>query len=316
MDEVPILSIIIVTWNCRDLILRCLATLASAELFARCEVIVVDNNSTDGTQDLVAATYPHVILHRNVRNAGFAGGTNIGIRLARAPNLLLLNPDAFPSTPQTLARMIDALQRHPEYAAIGCRLVFPDGRHQVGDAGFRPTLPHVLIWALGLHSIPPLRGLFLARPERVQRPVSDVDWLCAACMMVRACMVRAIGMLDERYFMYAEDVEWCCRMRDRGWRVGYLADESVVHLQGGTQKVEPAEVRCGWIDSLGKLFLSRNKRSKWSIFCLLLSLGFGLRALAYGIKRPDPGKARTMLAYARHALRMQRVAPSAAAQVG
>jgi N-acetylglucosaminyl-diphospho-decaprenol L-rhamnosyltransferase len=302
----PVLSVVIVTWNCRDLVLRCLGMLAGSKLPGTCEIIVVDNASADGTADTIAARFPHVLLVRNARNSGFAGGTNLGISVATAPVILLLNPDAFPATPHTFAALLAILGRNPQHAAVGCRLVFPDGNHQVGDAGFRPSLRHVAAWAFGLIRIRGIHGLFLSGPGARGADLIDVDWICAASLMVRASAIRDVGSLNETFFMYAEDVEWGCRMREHGWSVGYVPGERVVHLQGGTQSQEPLTAPVGWIDSLGRLYLHQQGASQWWLFCLLLWTGFGLRTVVYGMRPSSRGKARTMLAFARHASRLRR----------
>jgi N-acetylglucosaminyl-diphospho-decaprenol L-rhamnosyltransferase len=309
MGVVPILGVIIVTWNCRDLALRCLAAVMGSRLPGPVEVVVVDNASVDGTPDAIAAAFPGVRLIRNAANLGFAAANNLGFAACSAPLLLLLNPDAFPDGPDTFAAMREALLQRPDHAAAGGRLVFPDGRHQVGDAGYAPTLPHIAAWAFGLHGF--ARGLFVS--SRSRSPMIDVDWLCGACIMVRQAAIRDAGPLDAGFFMYAEDVEWGCRLRRHGWGMLYLTDLRVLHLQGGTQAGPGAAPRTGWLDSLGSLFLSLHGSRQWLPFCLLLQAGFGLRGLFYQALRPKGGKAAAMFAFARHAGRMRRSQPKGGA---
>ncbi|HEY0420568.1 MAG TPA: glycosyltransferase family 2 protein, partial [Acetobacteraceae bacterium] len=300
MPDAPLLSIIVVTWNCRDLALRCLDEIAASRIGAPYEVLVVDNASADGTAAAVAAAHPAVRLTVNAENLGYARANNQAIAEAAGAFLLLLNPDAFPTGADEFAAMLSFLRAHGEYAALGCQLVHPDGRHQVGDAGFRPTPRHVAAHGLGLTRLMPgARGLFVTRlPDAVM----DVDWVCGACLLVRAEVVRQVGGLDDRFFLYAEDVEWGCRMRARGHRIGYLPGVRMLHIQGGTQ----AGASPRWLDSLGQLYARMNGGRRWGVFRWSLAAGFAMRAAAYRAASLLPGRdslaarGRVMGLYARH----------------
>lgn len=293
----PRLAIIVVTWNCRALALDCVRQAAASRVPGGIEIVVVDNASSDGTAEAVQAAFRDVTVLRNQDNLGFAAANNQAIRATAAPFVLLVNPDAFPTTPDTFANMLTCLERDPRLAAVGARLVYPDGRHQAGDAGYRPTLATIAAWSFCLHRWLP--GLMVI--GRPRAPVQDVDWVCGAAMLVRRAAIEDAGPLDERFFMYAEDVEWGCRFRRAGWRIGYVHAQLVIHLQGGTQS---KAVRGDWLHRLGELYRAQSGARHWEAFCGLLCLGFGLRALAYG--PVAPAKARAMFIYARHAWRMRR----------
>jgi len=304
-DTDPMVTIIVVTWNCRALALRCLTEIANSRIGATHEVIVVDNASADGTANAIADAFPDVRLIRSPDNLGFAKANNLAIRRAAGRYLLLLNPDAFPTTPDTLADLLRFLREHDSYAAAGCRLVHADGRHQVGDAGYRPSPLNVAIHGLGLSQLmPPGHGLFVVRPDAGGAGAFDVDWICGACLLVRADVVRDTGPLDEGYFMYAEDVEFGCRLRDHGHRIAYLPGVRVLHLQGGTQAGSGASV--AWIDSLAHLYARMNHGRYWAVFRLSMTLGFLMRAGAYRLGGLIPGRgqlatrANAMARYARH----------------
>lgn len=305
-DEVA-LSVVIVTWNCRALVLDCLAALFAAELPQPNEVILVDNASSDGTAEAVAAAYPAVRVIANPTNAGFAAGNNLGFAAARGRTLLLLNPDAFPAAPDSLMALWRFLETHPDHAAAGPRLLHGDGRHQVGDAGWRPGFATLAWHALGVTQMLPrhARGVFLVRPDRLGAGPVPVDWLCGACLMIRAQAVRDTGGLDPRFFLYAEDVEWGCRMRQAGLRLAYLPDVRVRHLQGGTQAGDAVSLR--WLDSLVRLHCDLNGTATLPLLRPVLAAGFALRALAYRLAALRPGQdsrarqAAAMWAYARHA---------------
>jgi GT2 family glycosyltransferase len=310
LSAVPALTVVIVTWNCRDLALRCLATLGRAALPEAPEVLVVDNASTDGSAAAIAAAFPAVRVIAQAENLGFAAANNLALAQARGRHALLLNPDAFAEDPAALPGLLRALDADPRLAIAGCRLLHADGRHQVGDAGWRPSLGSLSWHALGLTQIFPrrLHGAFLVRPDALGPGPVAVDWICGACLMVRMEAVRQVGALDPRFFMYAEDVEWGCRMRAAGWGVAYLPGLSVVHLQGGTQA---GGISTRWLDNLVRLHVALNGARRFGLLRLALAIGFGLRAGLYRAAALLPGRAalreraRAMWAFARHAWRIE-----------
>ncbi len=310
----PLLSIAVVTWNVRPLIERCLSEALASHIPGPVEMIVVDNASADGTADLVAERFPAVRLIRNAEGRGFARGNNQAFAVARGRYVLLLNPDAFPTGAETLGRLVAFLEANPDHGAVGCRLIFPDGRHQVGDTGWRPNLSHVAAFSLGLTQLfPRLRGCFLTRPPAGDAPL-EVDWICAACMLVRRDLIETVGGMDERYFIYGNDLEWGCRIRDAGHRLAYLPNERVIHLQGWTEKGDdPKHVSTRWLNGLAVLYAAMNRGRHWGLFKAVMTFGFLLRALTYAAasllpgRRRLAGRARAMWAYARHAAAMRRM---------
>jgi GT2 family glycosyltransferase len=239
---------------------------------------------------------------RSGGNLGFARGNNLGFGRARGRHVLLLNPDAFLTDPTLLDDLVRWLDARPELGAVGCRLTFSDGRHQVGDAGFRPSAAAMASWALGLSAW--RRGVFLADHGRRREPIA-VDWLCGAFMLVRRSVLATVGGLDETLFMYAEDIEWGCRARAQGVRIAYLPWRSVVHVQGGTQRRDGRRaVSTGWLDNLVGLHRRLYPESCWRCVRTVVALGFLLRALAYGgLARLRPAwhdKAAAMRQFAHH----------------
>lgn len=301
----PGLSILIVTYNAGADIDTCLALLAASRIDRPYEVIVVDNASGDGTPERIAAGWPEVRLIAETRNHGFAGANALAYAACRGATILLLNPDAYLRDPRAVAAALAHLDAHPAVGAVGLRLVFEDGRHQVGDAGFEPRPLSVAVHAAGLSGRFGLRGLYLSgRQARAGAPIA-VDWLCGAFLMLRRAAVEAIGGLSSPLFLYGEDVDWGCRVRDAGWRVDYLPDPAVVHLQGGSGGTRSAR----WLDGLAGVYRLRNARRRLSspaFFAVPLWLGFTARAAAYGIagrlsRRPDlVGKGRDMRRFAAH----------------
>lgn len=278
-----LLSVIVVTWNVRQIVGRCLEAILASETDAPFEIILIDNASSDGTADFVAEHFPSVRLVRNAEGRGFAGGNNQAFALARGQYCLLVNPDAFPTSKETFRALVRFLEAYPDYAGCGCKLIFPDGRHQIGDAGYRPTIAHVAFYALGITQvIVGVKGCFISGVQSRRAAVLDVDWICGACFLIRTSVIGAAGGMNPDYFIYGNDLEWGCRIRDHGMRLAYLPGESVIHLQGWTEnRADRRRVSTRWLDGLAKAYSSQSGGRHWRTFKILLALGFGLRALAY-----------------------------------
>jgi GT2 family glycosyltransferase len=308
-EDDPAVSVIIVTWNCRDLALRCLGQLGTADLPGGREIILVDNASADGTVAAVATAFPDVRIIAKTTNAGFAAANNEALAQVRGRYALLLNPDAFATAADSLASLVACLEADPNLAAAGCRLVYEDGRHQVGDAGWRPSFASLSLHALGITQFLPRRvhGVFLVRPDALGPGPIAVDWVCGACMLVRVTAMRRVGGFDPRFFMYAEDVEWGCRLRAAGFGVAYLPHTRVLHLQGGTQG---GSASTRWLDNLVWLHCTLNGEGSLGLLRPVLAGGFALRAAAYRLLALRQGgaaardRARTMWRFARHAWRL------------
>ncbi|MGH1591918.1 glycosyltransferase family 2 protein [Methylobacterium phyllosphaerae] len=299
------LSVLIVTYNAGRDIETCLRCLAASRIDRPYEVILVDNASTDGTPERVAAAFPWVRVIAERTNHGFAGGNAVALDHARGDAILLLNPDAFLRDPAALSGLLAHLDARPDVGAVGPRLIFPGGSHQVGDAGYEPRPLSILVHAAGLSGRLGLRGLYLASRQARGTDAVAVDWLCGACLLLRRSAIDAIGGLQSPMFLYGEDVDWGCRLRDAGWRVAYCAGIAVVHLQGGSGSTRSTR----WLDGLAAIYSLRNAGrilSSPAFFSGPLRLGFILRALAYGLAarlrgQPDLArKAEDMRRFAGH----------------
>lgn len=247
------LSIVVVSWNVADLLRDCLQSILDAPGTRLCkdgtvhigdhavEVFVVDNASSDGTPDMVRAAFPQVKLIANCTNLGFAGANNLALGRCQGRYVLLLNPDTR-VVGDALSAMLDYVEANPDAGVVGPRLYYADGSLQPSRRRF-PTLMTALMESTLLQQWFPrnrwaLRYYAAGIPDDV---VQDVDWVIGACMLVRAEAIERVGLLDEGFFMYSEEMDWCRRMVEDGWRVVYLPQASVVHHEGqSSSQVVPA----------------------------------------------------------------------------
>ncbi|HEC24163.1 MAG TPA: glycosyltransferase [Chloroflexi bacterium] len=238
------LGIVIVNWNTRDYLHRCLKTVfASAGDFS-CRVIVVDNGSSDGSAEMVAREFPQVTLISGHGNVGYPAGNNLGLRALgyadRAEDIapdapryaLLLNPDT-ELPPDALARMIAFMDAHPEVGAAGPKLVLPDGSLDLACRRSEPTI-EVAFWRLiGFSRLFPRSRLF-ARYNLTfldENETAEVDSVVGAFMMVRREAIADVGLLDEAFFMYGEDLDWSKRIKEAGWKIVYYPEVQVRHVK-------------------------------------------------------------------------------------
>ncbi len=231
MSGQPRVSVLIVSYNTRDLLLQAIDSTVREAL---AEVIVVDNASTDGSADAVASRYPRVRLIRSPVNLGFAAGTNAAAAAAHGTHLLLLNPDAT-LTPGALDRLLDLHDREPRAAAIGPSMAYPSGQPQPAAFCF-PGLAQVF---LDLFPVERIMDTRLNGRLHHARDATPVEHLLGACMLIRGAAWRDVGPLDEGYFMYLEEVDWCQRARRKGWQIWFEPGAAVVHHAGAATRQQP-----------------------------------------------------------------------------
>ncbi len=235
-------SIIIVNWNGRDLLARCLQRVESTVKQAACEVIVVDNASTDGSQAMVKRDFPKVKLIENTDNGGFARANNQGMEISQGRYVLLLNSDAFVKA-GTVDTMVAFMDAHPEASMAGCKLLYEDGTVQPSVSRF-PTLETEFYTAVGLEKLfpnSPLFGKYLMRYWD-HNDLREVDVILGAFMMARREAIEQVGTMDARFFMYSEEVDWCYRFKKAGWKIYSTPETEAVHLWGGTSQQVRAQM--------------------------------------------------------------------------
>jgi GT2 family glycosyltransferase len=197
-------------------------------------VVVVDNGSVDGSPEMVAAEFPQAVLLRNGENLGFAKGCNQGMEVGRGRYFILLNSDTT-LVGDALSELVRFMDEHPEAGAGGCALLYPDGYLQ-GACGRFPGLANTIRRQLDIEAAR-LRARdgrmyfsnpFLSYTEHGM--MRDVDWVAGCCMIVRREVVAQVGAMDESIFLFAEEWDWCYRIKSHGWRVLYTPSPKVVHL--------------------------------------------------------------------------------------
>lgn len=232
------LSIVIVSFNARRHLENCLASLFAAPPAVPHDIIVVDNASADGSAEVVRQRWPSVAVIARSSNAGFAAANNDGIRATRGELVLLLNNDTI-----VPAHAIDALagrlEAHPAAAIAGPRLVDGDG---VAELSFGPMISPSgeLRQKIALHLHARRFGPVTRMVERATRREHYVDWVSGAALLVRRADAEAVGLLDERYFLYTEDVDFCAAVRARGRRILFTPAAEIVHLRGRSRATAPA----------------------------------------------------------------------------
>jgi hypothetical protein len=232
------LSIIIVNWNTKEYLLQCLDSVRGAGPTDSWETIVVDNASSDGSEAEAKKRFPGIQWLTNEINLGFATATNRGLRKARGEYALLLNPDTRvrEGAVETLVSFMDG---HPEAGAAGAQLLNPDGSKQNSIANF-PSLATELLNKNLLRWFFP--GRFPGKERDYSMPM-EVDSVIGACMIVRRKAIEQVGLLDEDYFLFLEETDWCYRMKKAGWKIFHVPDAGVYHLQGKSAEKEKKRAR-------------------------------------------------------------------------
>lgn len=290
MDKLR-LTIIVVNWNTVSLLRDCLDSLLGQEMGVTHEIIVVDNASADGSPQMVAATFPSVRLIRNHENLGFAKANNQAIKEAKGDYILLLNSDTVVPDNRIFPEWLSFMDNHPEAGASGCRLIKADGAHWVGDAGFKPSLGSIFSYSFFLSKLFPgsFKGLFLN--YHVEAAAAEVDWVSGAAFLVRRDILPEVGLLDENVFMYAEDVEWGCRIRSRGYKIFYLPGPVIVHLVGAsTKQHKEGAFSPLWVENLRRLYGRFNPGQPLFLFDFIFAAGLLLRSFLYLVVYMASGK--------------------------
>ena len=234
------LSVIIVSWNVCELLRRCLRSVFASTALSL-EVIVVDNASHDGSAEMVREEFPQARLMVSRENLGFTKANNQALAVSRGRYLLLLNPDTEMVGP-ALPAMVNFMDGHSDVGALGPQLLNPDRSVQSSRRRF-PNLATAFLESTVLQRWFPqnrvLRRYYVR--DRADDEEQEVDWVVGACLLMRRRALEEVGFLDEDYFMYSEELDWCYRLKKSGWKVVYLPQAQVIHYEGkSSEQVIPA----------------------------------------------------------------------------
>lgn len=233
----PEITVIIVTWNSIEWITKCLESLRKDLISFSCQIVVVDNASTDQTTDLIQNQFHDVVLLKNPRNSGFAWACNQALSQCRSEYVLFLNPDTavLPGMTRTL---IDFMKAHPQAGAIGPTLLNSDGSLQLSGNTF-PSLKNLWFETFFIDRLFPKSPIFgshkLSHADR-SRPF-QVDWTMGACLMMRKSALDQVGGFDEHFFLFFEETDLCFRLRNAGYEIYVIPEAKVIH-RGGASRPE------------------------------------------------------------------------------
>lgn len=235
------ISIIIVSWNTKDILLKCLQSLEQETKCLLTEIIVVDNCSTDGSPEAVKIAFPEVKLIKNTSNLGFAKANNIGILNSSGRYICLVNSDVIVQK-ECFKPILEYMDDHPEIGILGPQVLNPDHTIQNSCRRF-PTLQNSLFGAFALQRIfqhSHLAGEFNSNALPQDRP-SNIDVIYGCFWMVNGKALDSVGLLDDEFFIFGEDIDWCKRFWEAGYRVVYFPLVSVIHYSGASSSNSPVK---------------------------------------------------------------------------
>lgn len=294
------LAVVVVSYNVRDLLRTCLRSIVHAQVNLTVDVWIVDNGSTDGSQVMVRREFPRVRLRETGENVGFARANNLALKeiLAQAAPkempryVLLLNPDT-ELPPNALAEMVAFMDVHPEAGAAGPKLVQSDGRLDLACRRSFPT-PSVAFYRLsGLSRLFPRSQRFGQYNLTYLDPdaVAEVDSVVGAFMLVRAEVLRKVGLLDEAFFMYGEDLDWSLRIKQAGWKVLYNGKTEVFHHKRASSRQRSIQSLIAFYQAMVIFFEKHYARTTvWPVRWLIVGAIYWRAGLAIAL---NLGRSRT-----------------------
>lgn len=274
--DTPDISIIIVNWNTAHLLKSCLHSLYTWIRKYTFEIIVIDNHSSDASIEVVQTSFPDVRLVLNDKNRGFSRAVNQGLSIASGRYMVLFNTDAY-LFDDSLDRLIVHMENAPDIAIAGGQLIYPDGRKQHSFDNFPSLLTELTNKSL-LKILLPRK--YPSKKQEYSRP-QEVDSIIGACMVVRKTCIDRIGLLDEDYFFFMEETDWCFRMKKSGFRIVYFPDCRIIHLQGKSAEQIPIRSRLEYFHSRYLFFKKNRGRLAHTILFLALFAKCMIKGIFY-----------------------------------
>ena len=276
------LSVVLLSYNTRDLTEQALRTTLTALEGIQSETFVVDNASVDGSVRMIKEKFPEVSLIVNDKNIGFSGGNNKALSKVSGSYILLINTDTIVHR-DAFKELVGFLDAHPQAGAVGCKILNPDGTLQLDSRRGFPTPFAAFCKMSGLSRLFPMHkkiaryNMTFLDPEKE----AEVDVLSGSCMLVRKEAMDQVGLLDEDYFMYGEDIDWCYRIRKAGWKIFYIPSAQIIHFRGESGRAVPLRILYRKSKAMS-IFVGKHMVRRYRFF-LMWILHFAITV--YGILR-------------------------------
>ncbi|MHC4749391.1 MAG: glycosyltransferase family 2 protein [Planctomycetota bacterium] len=270
-------SVIIVAWNVRTLLYNCLKSIFSETKGINFEVIYVDNASEDGSVKMVTKEFPEVKIIENKKNEGFIKANNQAIRISQARYVHLLNSDTI-ILDNAIAKMVKFADEHPEAAVVGCKVLNSDKTLQ-RDCFMWPSLLNMFLAAIYLNKIFP-QNRFFGREGMTWwdfNQVREVETVCGCASLVRNKAIKQVGLMDEMYYMYGDDPDWCYRFKKNSWKILFTPEAEIIHYGRQTTKQMPREFKWQLYGSHLIFMKLHRSRISFAFACVLVALFFLLR---------------------------------------
>jgi GT2 family glycosyltransferase len=287
-----VVSVVIVSWNARQYLVQCLESLSRETWRGRMEITVVDNASSDGSAEAVASKFPHVRLIRNSTNLGFAAANNLGLAASTGQYVCLINSDV-KVLPDCINHLVDYCEAHPGVGLVGPLVLGGDGKLQRSCRGF-PTLGNMFWRALGFDNLFPnckSFGGYLLR-HWPQDSVAPVDILTGCFWLLRRQALSEVGLLDETFFMYGEDMDWCKRFWAEGWEIVFVPSAEAIHYGGASSANAPVRFYIELHRANLQYWQKHHPRPEVLCYFLLTCIYLLLRATAHWLALPFGSVAR------------------------
>lgn len=270
-------SVIIVNWNTRDILHNCLQSIYDQNSYVKFEVIVIDNASTDSSAEMVKSDFPQVKLIENPVNRGFAAANNQGLVITKARYVLLLNSDTL-ILDNAITEMVSFADANLEAAVVGCRVLNQDRSLQPTCFMF-PSILNMLLSTTYLYKLFP-GSRFFGREKMTwwsRDNVREVDVVTGCFMLVRRKAIEHVGLMDEQFFMYGEETDWCYRFKQAGWKVLFAPVGEIIHFGGQSSRKVRGEILIQLRLSILKFIHKHHSWLTHKIACLLTALFFAAR---------------------------------------
>jgi len=272
------LSIIIVNWNTREYLLHCLKSILGNGQGTSREIIVVDNGSQDGSADEIGRTCPLAQVIKNGRNLGFSKAVNQGLRNASGRYALLLNPDTRVKN-GAIEQLVSFMDGCSNAGVAGAQLLNGDGSKQNSIANF-PSLATELLNKSLLRRLFPKK--FPGKERNYSEPV-EVDSVIGACMMVRRAALEQVGLLDEDYFLFLEETDWCYRMKRAGWKIYHVPEAEIYHFQGKSAEKDRKRAKVEYYRSRYHFFKKNKGNTQFLMLCIGLAVKLMVEFVSTGV---------------------------------